>query len=253
MKKALATLLVLVMLACCFGVGVTAIGSKTYNAAWGSPVIDGTVDDVWSKASASAFSVGTGSVRIMNDADYVYLLVELADATNEIPGNDIFYVLFDLDNDGEFDGEKIQLNFEKGKAIVLWGGAVGNNPDYFLADWNQSATATGYRYEIKLKNVMPESGSLLMEFFYREKGGSGAEAYWCGGHSAGWPTSDASTEKFGNVVFATESGQSGSGSSSGSGSQSGAQPVSGDYNAKWGSPVVDGTVDQIWSGATSAA
>ena len=72
-----------------------------------------------------------------------------------------------------------------------------------MADWKQVATSTGYRYEIKLKNAMPEGGSLLMEFFYREKGGSGAEAYWRGGHTAGWPTNDASTEKFGKVVFAS--------------------------------------------------
>jgi len=226
MKKTLAFLLATMMFIAClalFSLSTSAASNKAVQAAWGTPVIDGTIDEIWATAPISKFSRGSCQVRVMNDATNVYFLVEIEDSTNELMSRDILYLLFDLNNDGKFDHEKLQLNFERD--YISWtilGGVVYDESEmeetFYLVDWKKVQSDNGFIYEIALNGQLPESvegekklltdsGNVLMEIFYRERdnGGSGFEGYWStAGHDGGWPTNDCPTDKYGVLTFATE-------------------------------------------------
>lgn len=226
MKKTLAFLLVMMLSISClslFSLPASAASSKTLQAAWGTPVIDGVIDDVWATAPVSQFLIGKAQVRVINDATTVYLLVEVEDSTNELMSRDILYVLFDLNNDGKFDHEKLQLNFERD--YISWtilGGVVYDESEmeetFYLVEWKKVQSDKGFIYEIALngqlpesvageKKIMTDSGEVLFELFYREldKGGTGKECYWSSAsHSDGWPTNSCPTDKYGTLTFATE-------------------------------------------------
>ena len=95
MKKALAILLISIMLISTLALATsaaTATAIPTVKAAYGTPVIDGTIDDVWKTAEVYSFDVydfitkadasaSVGQFRALWDETYLYLLYEIKDTT----------------------------------------------------------------------------------------------------------------------------------------------------------------------------
>lgn len=95
MKKFLAILMTAVMLvsavAVCASAAVDATVPeiKTAEAAYGTPVIDGKIDELWSKATVYKYGTDTktqsadvvGQFRTMWDENYIYFLFEVTDST----------------------------------------------------------------------------------------------------------------------------------------------------------------------------
>lgn len=95
MKKAIAILTLAALLVAAFAVGVSAVEpdstQKIIKATKGTPVIDGTIDEVWNSAESQKLEnvyvnvegsvPHTASFRTLWDDKYLYVLVEVADTT----------------------------------------------------------------------------------------------------------------------------------------------------------------------------
>lgn len=93
MKKTISALLTAVMLLAAVTVlASAATANPEIQVAYGTPVIDGTIDDVWSKATAykydkynfvtkSEVDLDPGQFRVLWDENYLYFLFEINDTT----------------------------------------------------------------------------------------------------------------------------------------------------------------------------
>ncbi len=110
MKKFLALAVAVLMLVGMMSLTTSAHRGYTYNSTYGTPVIDGVIDDIWkdSVRCELQFFAGDGwakdqgdiplsnySFRVMNDDEYIYVLAEIYDYT---PG-DMDFVEFHVDED----------------------------------------------------------------------------------------------------------------------------------------------------------
>ena len=131
MKKFLALAVAVMMLVGMMSLTASAHRGYTYNSTYGTPVIDGVIDDIWAnsvKCELQFFNndgwladqervgvpVSNYSFRVMNDDQFIYVLAEVYDYT---PG-DMDYVEFHVDEDfcqktnAEFEEDPCPYNYQ---------------------------------------------------------------------------------------------------------------------------------------------
>ena len=139
------------------------------NAANGTPVIDGEIDDVWNTTTAysvnkqlTAWEGATGTVRILWDDDYIYVLMEVTDSVLNNKNSssyqqDSIELYLDQQNDktGFYGTDDGQYRVSYTNSVSY--GTVPDNSDGFISA--TTTTDTGYIVEAAIPlMVAPYSG-----------------------------------------------------------------------------------------------
>jgi endo-1,4-beta-xylanase len=142
---------------------------KVYKAPYGTPVMDGEIDEIWQKApivNTDTFVMSeqgaTAAVRLLWDETHLYVLADvndtlLSDSSNLVHERDSFEVFLDENNGKtpafEKDDYQYRVNFNNKPS---WGG--GAKLDYFRSV--TVITDTGYLIELEIdfQNVTGKAG-----------------------------------------------------------------------------------------------
>ncbi len=193
MKKVLSILTAVLLMVSVFSLtGVFAevtpkpvpAGEKFYNAPYGKPVIDGTVDAIWDTAEWTVIDVpnsedevATGSqikAKLLWDEEKLYFLAEIFD-TDHNKDTDIFELYVDQKNDKTFSFKKddSQTRFK------LSGGVVQNSGTNCQNDAENACVQDGNNFTLEGAIVWTEGAPVAgqqmgLEFMYND-GGADAE------------------------------------------------------------------------------
>ncbi|MGN1411141.1 MAG: endo-1,4-beta-xylanase [Oscillospiraceae bacterium] len=149
--------------------GFTNLGTITLcerprytSALYGTPTIDGEVDDVWSTATSietDNYTMGNGAtakVKTLWDKDYIYVLAEVTDpklskSNANVYEQDTVEIFFDENNNktSAYQGDDIQcrVNFDNEKSVT-----DGLSTDNFISA--TSITDTGYIVEFAIPSTL---------------------------------------------------------------------------------------------------
>ena len=131
-------------------------------AAKGTPVIDGTIDDIWADApyiDINNYSMGsgaTGTAKILWDKNYIYVLAEVNDpvlskASNNSYEQDTVEVFLDENNHKstsyESDDIQVRTNYDGEKTVT-----DGRSTDDFIS--SAAKTANGYLVEFAIPSTL---------------------------------------------------------------------------------------------------
>ena len=134
MKKTLSIILTAIMLVSVLAIGTSAATAQDADVeiAYGTPVIDGTIDDVWNSAKiykyarfdaknpTTTINEDHGQFRLLWDENYIYLLSEIKDAT--IPADSV------LDNEDNWHTrDKLAVCIGVSETGYFWFGIRPNN------------------------------------------------------------------------------------------------------------------------------
>ena len=123
--KPFALLIALVMMTACFSLFVAAEGEPTASVAYGTPTIDGVMDDVWNTTTKvdhtfAAFDCNnvadlmvhqvTASIRFLWDENYLYLLFDV----NDPHVGDLEQEQAAASNSGLWQSNAVQMHFDWG-------------------------------------------------------------------------------------------------------------------------------------------
>jgi endo-1,4-beta-xylanase len=146
--------------------------ARTYKAPYGTPVIDGEIDDIWESAPVIVTDKfvmqnegATAEVRALWDEDHLYVLAEVTDPIlSDISGNayeeDSFEVFVDENNGKttsyETDDFQYRVNFLNKKSV-----ARNTKMEYY--DTAAAVTDSGYIVEIVInfQTIKGSQGSVL--------------------------------------------------------------------------------------------
>ncbi|WP_127490749.1 sugar-binding protein [Paenibacillus glycanilyticus] len=186
-------------------------------AIYGTPVIDGTFDDVWKTApvlnvnkyidnsTAPVTSGATSKVRVLWDEDNLYVLSEVTDPVlskkNKNPWEqDSVEIFLDENNtkttSHQDDDRQYRINFDNEKTV----GAKGNISEFTSAT---SKTSNGYLVEVKIpfKTIKGAEGKVIgFDSQVNDDNGVGsrtATAIWSDNQGNGY----SSTARWGNVTL----------------------------------------------------
>lgn len=147
--------------------------AREANAAYGTPTIDGEIDDVWSNATEysvnkqlTAWEGATGTVKVLWDEEYIYVLMNVTDSVLNASSADSYCqdsveIYLDQQNDktgfyGSEDGQ-YRVNY---KNAVSFGTVPEGTEDAFESA--TAETATGYIVEVAIPlKVSPYEGREL--------------------------------------------------------------------------------------------
>lgn len=155
------------------GAEESAVPAKTAQAKFGTPVIDGKVDDIWASAPESEVSTritawegATGTVKALWDEKFIYCLVEVEDdVLNKSSANkhehDSVEIFLDQNNDktpsyGPDDGQ-YRVNFKSESSFGTTPGTAG-----FMS--GAARTPTGYLVEMAIPLVSAAKEGLILGF-----------------------------------------------------------------------------------------
>lgn len=187
--------------------------SQLATAVYGTPVVDGKIDDIWNNAKAittntwvTGNSGATAKVRTMWDNDNLYVLTEVTDSgLNKSSANayeqDSVEVFIDQNDNKttsyEKDDYQIRVNYDNEQSF----GSTGKPEGFQSAT---SKTSTGYIIEEKIPvtAVKVENGT-IMGFDVQvndsnDQGKRTSVVSWCDGSGVSY----ANTSNFGNLQLA---------------------------------------------------
>jgi|GEM_PF-1630045 Domain of unknown function (DUF1083)./Bacterial Ig-like domain (group 4). len=189
-------------------------------ARYGTPVIDGTIDELWDAApvlnvnkyidnsTAPVTSGATSKVRLLWDEDNLYVLSEVTDPMlskkNANPWEqDSVEIFLDENNrkttSHQDDDRQYRINYDNEKTV----GAKGNISEFTSAT---STTANGYLVEVKIpfKTMKGAEGTVIgFDSQVNDDNGVGsrtATAIWSDNQGNGY----SSTARWGNVTLLAE-------------------------------------------------
>lgn len=184
--------------------------SQLTTAVYGTPVVDGNIDDIWNNAKAIATNTwvtgtsgATAKVRTMWDNSNLYLLIEVADSClNKSSANnyeqDSVEVFIDQNDNKttsyEKDDYQIRVNYDNEQSF----GSTGK-PDGFQSA--TSKTSTGYVIEekIPITAVKVEDGTIMgFDIQVNDSNDQGKRTgvvTWCDGSGVSY----ANTSNYGNL------------------------------------------------------
>lgn len=170
MKRTIALILTVLMIASLFTLGVNAAAKPTVEIKRGTPVIDGVIDEIWEYAdemlmdryALTGDSKATGYAKMLWDEGNIYCLAVIndntkSDQTTELYTEDCLEAFFDLDN------KKTETYTEKNQFRFLYDivSPLGiRNPD------NISEAYADY---LKLAGAEPNATQYVYEFSINEK------------------------------------------------------------------------------------
>ena len=185
MKKTLALIVAALMLVGMMAMSASAERNITYNSKIGTPTVDGVIDDLWDAVEWTnvdlPYTEGDAStsvvrVKVLYDADQIYVLGEVTDATI---GSDQDFLEFYLDESGlrdvAYDDTCYQLrmgidsvdNIQEGSSNTMTHAeqvtayAIGSNENGYVLEW-------------AVKPAVAMDHDFAMEFMYNDSDDTGA-------------------------------------------------------------------------------
>jgi endo-1,4-beta-xylanase len=136
----------------------TPEGAKLSSAKYATPVIDGTLDDVWKNAPAlpinryqMAWQGATGTAKVLWDAKNLYILIQVSDAQLDKKSanayeQDSVEVFLDENN-----GKTSFYQGDDGQYRVNFDNAASFNPASIAKDFKSSTRVSGTNYTVEMK------------------------------------------------------------------------------------------------------
>jgi hypothetical protein len=153
--------------------------------AFGTPVIDGEVDDIWADAATAEYAAledpadGSGTWKALYDAENLYVLVDVTDDSLQ------------NDSDGSWQDDSVEIYFDGGNTKLST--ALSGDDHQYTFGWTteeiqgtnidgytdgiehaQVDTETGWRIEVKMPwmsiwGVVPQAGDLIgIDCYYND-------------------------------------------------------------------------------------
>ncbi len=217
MKKTLSLLIAVVLVLGMMSMGASANRGYTYTAPYGTPVIDGAMDDVWTTAEwtqidyALGDSVISARARILHDAELIYVLAETTDAEIDAKAEFVeFYLDEDNCKDVAYCDVSSQLRINLGGNHATGTNSVGTVEDMLVA-CEITTSENGYLWEFAVKPMTSvptdPTQAFGLEFMYDDYDNAGT---WVNALRWNVETNDGdsapyqSVDNFGLLYFAEQ-------------------------------------------------
>lgn len=204
MKKTLALIVAAFVLVSMMAMSASAELGFDYQAKIGTPVVDGTIEELWDAVEwtniAEPYTDGDGSIssaraKILYDAEQIYFLCEVTDAT---VGSDQDFLEFYLDESGlrdvAYDDTCYQLrmgidsvdNIQEGSSNTMTHAeqvtayAIGSNENGYVLEWAvKPAVAMDHKFALEfMYNDSDDTGAFIWAWRWNVETRNGDTAPW---------------------------------------------------------------------------
>lgn len=221
MKKTLALIVAALMLVGMMAMSVSAERGLVYTAKTGTPTVDGVIEDLWDGASdwtkvdlpynTDEGTAVTARVKVLHDADTIYFIAEVADATVGSDQDFLEFYINENGNNGDYVAYEDDIYQIRMGVDSVDNAIAGINAELYmdrLVAYAIGSNENGYVLEWALKPGQAMDHDFGLEFMYNDSDADGGFLYayrWNDDTANGDAPAWQSPECWGYLAFSDES------------------------------------------------